>query len=702
MSVNAAPSNWWPLLKQAASVVWIDDASGQRPSLLFTDPRSEIVAWHHEQVPAALRALDQARADGYWVAGHLNYEALDGLDPSLAAVTTAENDRFDFGTPLLWFGLFRSAHVLAASSPTQTPEQFSFVPEAATGGGPSVGSHLQGVVSERCSEDFGRKNFGEREDFLRGLAIVRECLERGDVYQINLTSEARYRVSGSVADLYARLRQLQPAAHCAFVRRAGSELLSFSPELFFQIESADAANSSGPMIEARPVKGTSPRDTDGFLDDALREQLRGDRKNRAENVMIVDLLRNDLGVCCRFGTVVTQKLFEVETLPGLHQMVSTVRGELQTEFATRLFELTFPALFPCGSVTGAPKHSARSWIAKIEGRRRGAYTGSIGYAAPLGFRSEELPGGLPAVSFNVAIRTLEVGKQEARFGSGCGIVWDSIPEEEYAELNLKRSFLSGAFDDFALIETMLLSGGRFVLFLAHLRRLRRGLRAFAFPLNLQRRFLEECAALAHSFERPERGKLVGPHRVRVLAYADGRLDVQVSALQSGTGGVSETPQVAWTAQSLRLVLATETVFAGDMLRRHKTTERSIYDWQARLAREQGYDDALFCNHRGQLVETSIANVLVRLPEGWVTPTTACGALPGTFLDSLLARRRMPGHVPILARKIELREIARAKLVLVCNSVRGLQRVGTIVDSSGQIIYREPKSAKGKDTQLRAP
>ena len=676
MNASAAPDNWWDLLDRSSECVLMDDASGGRPSLLFVEPARIIRTTSPEEVGDCLALLDAARREGLWVAGYLTYEAIEHVQ--VGAPMPAPGEAPD----LLWFGVFEKALLIPPGSS----------PSSEVAGRP---------FSLRVPPGGDRRSEAERIRFLACVAQVQEQLALGNCYQINLTTETALSVAGNLVALYALLRRLQPAEHAAFVRHDERAVLSLSPELFFRVD--------GDVIETRPVKGTTARGDDPESDEVKRNSLRRDPKTQAENLMITDLLRNDLGTCAEIGSVNAGPLFAVETLPALHQMYSVVRARLLSDCRDGLFSRLFPAIFPCGSITGAPKLAARKLISVLEQRRRGVYTGAVGFAGPVAATAIQgltpaHTGELPDAEFNVAIRTLDVNGTRARFGVGCGIVWDSEAAAEYAEAELKRSFLRAACDDFALIETMRADAGRVRLLLDHVRRLRRGLASFAFPEAAGRAALESVRHAVHA-SPPE------SLRLRLLVYRTRPAQLSISHL-------SAEPR-----RSLQLVVSDCLIYSGDPFRRHKTTVRELYDRELARVRSMGADDVLFLNELGEAVETAIANIVVRIDGEWVTPGTACGALPGTALSAATRGRsqvragRVPGvrapvgdgkgnaaqgnaqgkgkatggglvrrNREIHRRKIGLREIASAKRVLVCNSVRGFERVGSITDVDGRTVY----------------
>ena len=345
-----------------------------------------------KDIPAALVRLKEGRAHGLHAAGYITYEAGLALEPKLAGMVPAIADG-----PLLWFGLFSSVDLLAAEDvPLLLPDP----------GGVSVGA---------VRPNIGRAAYDDAID--RTLSFIRA----GDIYQANITFRAQVAVAGDPLAAYAAIRSRAAMGYGAVVRHGARHILSFSPESFFTLD--------GDMLSARPMKGTARRHADPDADDRAAVALVSDPKQRAENLMIVDLLRNDLSRVCRAGSVTVPRLFAVERYPTIHQMVSDVTGRLLPGHDAID---VLAALFPCGSVTGAPKIRAMEVIAAIESASRGIYTGSIGSIDPDG-----------NARFNVAIRTLSLtaGRDEATLGLGSGIVADSRPADEWAECLDKSRFL---------------------------------------------------------------------------------------------------------------------------------------------------------------------------------------------------------------------------------------------------------------------
>ena len=377
-----------------------DADSGRRGARVFRDPVRQIVARAHAEVPAALDALDAALADGLHVAGMVSYEAGEALAPVVF-------DARPSPVPLVWFGAYRGTTEVDALE---------------------VGAGLPASAAPVEGPAFALS----RDAYRDAVAAVKRHIRAGDVYQVNLTAPIRFGYHGDPLALYAALRRRQSVAYGAYLRCPGAAVASVSPELFFRID-REATNEIGGAgartITARPMKGTAPRAASTRADDALARALRESPKDRAENLMIVDLLRNDLARVSETGSVRVPALFEAERYETVTQMTSTVAATLRPDAG---LADVLRALFPCGSVTGAPKLRAMQLIRELEGGPRGVYCGAIGHAAPDG-----------TAAFNVAIRTAVVGDDGGgRYDVGSGIVWDSDADAEYAECQLKAQVLT--------------------------------------------------------------------------------------------------------------------------------------------------------------------------------------------------------------------------------------------------------------------
>lgn len=559
-----------------------DDARSDAPARLYSAPRREVVAWTVEEVLPALERLQQATRAGAHAAGFLAYEAGHALDPALAAPDrTGES-------PLLWFGLFDGFEEVAAEK---------WLP------GPAA-SHVT-APKPRIS----------REAYLAAAAEVHEHLLAGDFYQANLTFACDVRFAGSPASLYARLRRSSAAGWGALIRHRSGWLVSLSPEQFFTIREG--------QIEAKPMKGTA-------APGAESRTLTADPKSRAENLMIVDLLRNDLARVAETGSVAVPQLFAVERYPTVQQMVSRVTATLRPGLDAVDVLRT---IFPCGSVTGAPKVAAMRALSRLEQGPRGAYCGAAGWIEPGG-----------NAAFSVLIRTLEIGKEGgfARLGLGSGLVVDSAAEAEWEECLSKGNFVSREVPNVDLIESMRFDPRDGLLELdRHLDRLKGASEALGFRFNRHGARNELQAA---TFGR----RLPGV--ARLLLSPSGAMAVEVR------------PAPETTTEPLLVRIVPLPVAAEDYRLRFKTTDRAFYD-EARVA--SGVDEVVFADCAGFLTEGSYTSVFVERDGRLLTPPLRRGLLPGVLRDKLIAEGR--------AEEADLTKADLDQGFFVGNMIRGLLR-----------------------------
>ncbi|WDD96447.1 aminodeoxychorismate synthase component I [Burkholderia sp. FERM BP-3421] len=484
-----------------------------------------------------------------------------------------------------------------------------------------------------------------RAAFDAALAAVQRALRDGDSYQVNYTYRLDFDAFGAPLALYRRLRARQPVRYGALIALPDDGwIVSCSPELFIE--------KAGARLRARPMKGTAPRAAEPAADAAMARLLANDPKNRAENVMIVDLLRNDVSRVARTGSVRVPALFSVEPYASVWQMTSTVEAELRDGVR---FADVLRALFPCGSITGAPKHETLKLIDALESTPRGLYTGALGW---LDAASDD--GAHPCGDFclSVAIRTLTLapadaqGRRRGVMGVGAGIVLDSVAADEYAECELKARFLTGAEPGFALFETMQATRADGVRHLdRHLARLRASADAFGFAYDeaaLRAALAARCAA----FDEP------GAHRVRLALAKDGALELTGAPLKPLADG------------PVGVMLASEHGFAavpsGDALLLHKTTRRAHYDRAWQQAEQQGCFDMLFVNERGELTEGGRSTVFVKLDGRWYTPPLASGVLPGVMRGVLLEDPLLAASERVLTQD----DLLRAEALMLSNALRG--------------------------------
>ncbi|MEM1043302.1 MAG: aminodeoxychorismate synthase component I [Bacteroidota bacterium] len=575
------------------------DASGQASgALLFTRPERVLTASRLSEIPGLLGELDRVAAAGRVAVGYLAYEAGYAFETIAALKPHAGL--------LAWFGVYRA------------PERLSE-------------EDLEALLSQAGAHRLTETQFAiDRATYRDRIEHIRHHIREGDVYQINFTAPFRFGVEGDPVGLYRALRERQRVGFGALLRAGDDWVLSRSPELFFRRE--------GERVATRPMKGTVRRGATARLDEAQAGWLTADEKNRAENLMIVDLLRNDLAVVAEPGSVTVPALFEAERYDTLWQMTSTVEAKLRPSTGTA--DLV-RALFPCGSVTGAPKIRAMQLIHELEAAPRGVYCGAIGLVAP------------GRAVFNVPIRTLALRGGQGTMGIGSGVVWDSDPEAEYDECLLKARFLTEPRADFALLETVRWEGGYALLDL-HLGRLRRAAAYFGYPFD-ETTLRARLASLAFETE--------APHRVRLTLDRHGCTEAEATPL-------AEVPLVL-----RRAVVYPEPADSTDPFLRHKTTHRGFYDRALAWAEPRGFDEAMLVNERGELTEGTRTNLFVREGGRLWTPPLASGGLDGVYRAHRLATDPEAGE-----RVLRPADLVRADAVYLANALRGMQAVTVSLDA----------------------
>ncbi|HTW79116.1 MAG TPA: aminodeoxychorismate synthase component I [Terracidiphilus sp.] len=637
---SALPAEIYALVNERPATVLLEGAQKAKYqpdevpwTQLFTAPLHVCEARSAADLPELFGAIEAALGAGRCAAGFFTYECGAWFEPAVAAVKGEE--RSSCAGALAWFGIYEHGYRIDGET-GQFIDELPGEIEArldvlrAQIAAPELDENLPS--GSRIEAEY---TIGE-EDYSRRIAAIHEWIRAGDVYQLNFTAPWRVSVRGSAAELYARLRRRQPARYGAFVHaEPGHRILSFSPELFFNI---DTSAGGGRRITTRPMKGTVRRGRTTGEDRERAEWLKADPKNRSENVMIVDLVRNDLGRVAKFGTVRAEKLFHVERYPTLWQMTSTVAAELCDDAGVAA---VFRALFPCGSVTGAPKVRAMQLIAELESAARGVYTGAIGFFSP------------KRTVFNVAIRTLELHGGGGTMGTGSGVVIDSVAADEYRESLLKAEFLTAALADaseeFALIETMRWENG-FPLLELHLDRLTDSAEYFDFSADR-----DEVRVALENYARQ---------------FAAGSAQ-RVRLLLDGDGGVQITHQLLAPVDQNRMrrvSISPHRTDPADAMLFHKTTHRELYARAFEQAQSEGFDDVLFFNLRGELTEGAISNVFVEKDGKLLTPPIECGLLAGVYRRHLLETR--PNVEERILNEEDLRS---ADAVYLANAVRGLQR-----------------------------
>ena len=533
-----------------------------------------------EDVLSVLEFAESEARSGSHVAVMLSYEAAPAFDPAL--VTHKPSD-----FPLAWAAVFASTVETATE---EYPPTFS------------------NAWTPRVS----------REEYDRAVARVKELIAAGHTYQVNYSFPLTSTFNGDPYDWYRNLCVAQGAQYSAYLDLGRYKVLCLSPELFFE--------RRGNHVVTRPMKGTARRGRWPAEDQELAQWLQHSPKDRAENVMIVDLLRNDLGKVSVPGSVRVSSLFDVERFETVWQMTSTVESTLKD--GTSLVDL-MTALFPCGSITGAPKIRTMQIIRELERFPRGAYTGAIGFLKPGG-----------DCVFNVAIRTVVIDTESnvATFGVGGGVTIDSTAEREYEECLVKSSFLHASPVPFQLFESILLENGQYFLLEQHLDRLRNSADFFGFHFH---------EGVSSTLDRVAAENPSGSFKVKLTLWKDGRVEVETSAVK--------------LREHWRVALASQAVNSSDRFLFHKTTRRDFYT--AQLASRPDCDDIIFWNERGEITESSIANVVLSLDGQLFTPPVESGLLAGTFRNQLLAEGK------IKERAITISELENAKVIYLINSVR---------------------------------
>ena len=556
--------------------------------LYFSNPHQIISAEKLEDVLPALGEIERLiEVNGWYAAGFLSYEAASGFD-------TVLQTKPGIGFPYLWFALYPKRHFVILPKPQQRKEVLEWRPTT------------------------------DREIYEAAIAKIKDSISEGKTYQVNYTMHLQTNFSGNAWDFFLHLAQNQNE-YAAYIDTGRYAICSASPELFFQLDRD--------TITCRPMKGTAKRGRTNLEDHEQSEWLINSEKNRAENVMIVDMVRNDLGKIAEVGSVYVPHLFETERYSTLWQMTSTVTAKTKASLAD-----IFKALFPSASITGAPKVGTMKIIAELESAPRRIYTGTIGYISPQ-----------RKASFNVAIRTMLVDQQnqKAEYGVGGGIVWDSESADEYTEALLKAQVLVQQTLAFSLLETILWTPEEeFFLQEKHTTRMLDSAAYFDIPITKEK--LEE-------YLKKISAEFRAPQRIRLLLDQAGKLNCEIHPIK-----------ITKTIQPLKAILAKEPVDSNNVFLFHKTTQRDIYE-SAREGFEE-FDDVLLYNELDELTEFTIGNLVVELNSQLLTPPISCGVLAGTFRAHLVEAGQ------VLERTIPIDQLSNCTKIFRVNSIRKWQRV----------------------------
>ncbi|MFZ0370550.1 MAG: aminodeoxychorismate synthase component I [Halobacillus sp.] len=559
------------------------DRYGDKSPKRFADPERVISAETVEQVEQAFLEVEQALQQGFYAAGFVSYEAAPAFDKALQVHSNSE-------WPLVWFGIFNEP-----VSSEVNPHSDSF------------------QVSDWLME-------GDYSQYKEGISEIKKAIKLGETYQVNYTTRLKADFSGNEYVFYKQLAAAQKSSYSAYINTGTHQLLSASPELFFRIDDG--------TITTKPMKGTAPRGRFLAEDEKRKADLLRSEKERSENLMIVDLLRNDLGRIALPGSVHVPELFEVETYPTVHQMTSTIKGQLDDSFS--MWEV-FQALFPCGSITGAPKVRTMEYIRKLERSPREVYCGAIGYMTP---EKEAV--------FNVPIRTVMLNNGTAVYGTGGGVTWESTSKGEYEEIHTKAKLLTETVPEFRLLETMRLDDGRISLLPYHLKRVQNSSDYFGFKVDqaLLLRKIREITSLHRQ----------GGYKLRMLVDQEGNPEIECKTLD-------EFPS------ALEAELADQPVDEQDPFLFHKTTHRKVYEKHQKKNKM-----VLLWNQKGELTEFTIANLVVKFNGEFYTPPISCGLLSGTYRKQLVEEGKLKERV------LRKEELEKYQEIWMINSVRGWVRV----------------------------
>lgn len=469
---------------------------------------------------------------------------------------------------------------------------------------------------------------------------IKDYIAAGDTYQVNYTVKGKFNFSGSYSNLFKNLLFNQSARYSAFINNGDSFIISVSPELFFVTDKKE--------MVTKPMKGTIRRSYETKSDILKSTELEKSEKNRAENIMIVDLLRNDLGKICKYETVKAEDEFSIEKYESLFQMVSTVTGKLKDKVE---FSDIIKNIFPSGSVTGAPKIRTMEIIKELEDEERGIYTGAIGMISK------------KSSALNVAIRTIKIDKESGKgeVGLGSGIVWGSEAEKEYEETKLKSNFLTTPVKPFELIETMLMEDGGIFLFEEHLKRLKKSAQYFLFSYDEEniRKIIDK---------KLEKHSIKSKLKLRLRLNKWGKVKLESSRFEKRPG-------------IIKVAISQQRVKSDNTFQYFKTTNRELYNEEYQKYNSKGFFDVLFLNEKEELAEGAITNIFLKKNNVWLTPQSSSGILPGVYREYFMST-----HAETEETNLTLNDLLTSDELLLVNSVRKEVRVNQLVSGNEIVEY----------------
>ena len=557
------------LLSSDSTYALLDDSKSPKSkskNLLFSNPQHEIIATKKSDLRQALEKVEQYKKQGLYLCGYLSYEAgYAFLDKKINRKIKTDQH------PLLYFIAFKDLQRPDRDEVEACFKKATLYPE-----------------SEICLHDLSLNT--KKSTYLKAISKIKSYINAGDTYQINYTLKYKFKLQGTAVSLYKALRKKQPVEFGALLNFPQSKIVSLSPELFVK--------KSGSTITSKPMKGTAKRGINKKEDSEIVNFLKNDPKTRSENVMIVDLIRNDFGRVCKTGSVHVKNLFEVQTFKTLHQVISTVKGKLKKKLS---FSDLLHALYPCGSITGAPKIRTMEIINELEAEPRGIYTGAIGYLMP----DDDF-------YFNVPIRTIAIDENShCEMGIGSGIIYESNAEAEYDECLLKGEFLTNLNSQFYLIETFKFDGVTqdYINLDKHLERLIKSAKYFGFEV-LRSLVLKKLVALKEKLKS-------STYKIRLTAFLNG--DVELS---------HELLLISDNTEEKVITISSKKIDSSSIFQYHKTSKREIYNEEYDKAVHEGYYEAIVLNEFNEVAEACRHNIFIRIKGKWYTPPLSAGILNG--------------------------------------------------------------------------
>ncbi len=581
-------------------------------SYLFTEVKKEIKFFKQDGLTECLHKIDSYCKDGLTGFGYINYEFGYLLEDRLKKFAPNSEEK-----PLLHF-LFCSNDSIKVYNSTNL-----------------YFSQLEDHIGKDVTDNF--KINTSQEEYLQNVDKIKRYIAEGDTYQVNYTVKAEFSIVGSIVDLFAQLIFSQSASYTVIINFGDKLIISSSPELFFEIHDD--------IIKVKPMKGTIDRGKNITEDEKKKKELLESEKERAENIMIVDLLRNDIGKICDYGSVEVTNQYNLEKYESVFQLTSEIKGKLNTKYISEIIT----NLFPSGSITGAPKLRTMEIINELETESRGVYTGLIGMFS----KSNSVA--------NVAIRTLEIdaGKRSGELGIGSGIVWDSVPKKEWNEVLLKSKFLTEPLKYFELIESMLYVNGKIFLLEFHLRRLKEAADYFLFLYDEQfiiSKLEDITASLAKNYS----------YKLRLLLSKWGQVKITFEQINILKGPVD-------------VVVSNEKIFSENRFQYFKTTNRNLYDNELKKYRDKGYYEVLFLNEKGNAAEGAISNILIQTGKEMITPPVKDGILNGCYRQYILTKTNLK------EQSITLEQLINSEKIILINSIRKELVVNKIFDSTGKLL-----------------